>query len=74
MQYIRYSFYIVLCWLEHIAHKSERTDAASASLYSYPQDSNLRAAYKKLQKNFFCIKQLFSADAKLFSKKKLINF
>jgi hypothetical protein len=31
-------------------HKSERTDAASASLYSYPRDSNPWAAYKKLQK------------------------
>ena len=38
--------------LESACHKSERTDAASASLYSYPRDSNLRAAYKKLQKNF----------------------
>ena len=34
----------------HMYHKSERTDAASASLYSYPRDSNPRAAYKKLQK------------------------
>ena len=34
-------------------HKSERTDAASASLYSYPRDSNPRAAYKKLQKENF---------------------
>ena len=63
-------------------HKSERTDAASASLYSYPRDSNPRAAYKKLQKKFLkilkknlqfflYIKQLFSVDAKLFSKKNL---
>jgi hypothetical protein len=62
-------------------HKSERTDAASESLYSYPRDSNPQAAYKKLQKknkDFFLIyfskknyikKQLFSADAKLFSKR-----
>ena len=32
-------------------HKKERKDAAAtASYYSYPQDSNPRAAYKKLQK------------------------
>ena len=35
------------------SHKSERTDAASASLYSYPGDSNPRAAYKKITKKFF---------------------
>ena len=55
-------------------HKSERTDAASASYYSYPRDSNPRAAYKKSKKNFlkifeiffeFFIQQLFSADAKM---------
>ena len=34
-------------------HKSERTDAASASFYSYPRDSNPRAAYKKLKNIFF---------------------
>ena len=33
-------------------HKSERTDAASASLYSYPRDSNPRAAYKKILKKY----------------------
>ena len=58
-----------ICYL-YWKHKSERTDAASASLYSYPRDSNPQAAYKKLQKKFLeNFKQLFSADAKLFSKK-----
>ena len=35
-----------------VKHKSERADAASVSFYSYPRDSNPRAAYKKLQKMF----------------------
>ena len=33
-------------------HKSERTDAASASLYYYPRDSNPRAIKKEKKKNF----------------------
>ena len=47
-------------------HKSERTDAASASLYSYPRDSNLRAAYKKL--HFFCIKHFLVRTLSYFQK------
>jgi hypothetical protein len=42
-----------------VKHKSERTDAASASLYSYPRDSNPRATNKKFQKKIQKILKMF---------------
>jgi hypothetical protein len=53
-------------------HKSERTDAASASLYSYPRDSNPRTAYKKLQKKiqFFYILSNFLVRMLSYFQKK----
>ena len=49
------------------AHKSDKTETASGSLYSYTQDSNLILTQNNSEKT------LFSVNATVFSKKKFAH-